>query len=544
MKFRNFPATRADGWTNPFLGWGTSIDRQEATTYSGYVVRLTDPVLSAMYATEDLSAKIVDVYPREALREGFEVGGIEGADEEAVRAYVIETWNVCGEALLGSIWGRLFGGAVTLLGTEGSDYRAPLDERESVTYLRDLDARYVKPLLRYDAMDRRGDPLYYQVTSPEGGRPLYEIHRSRVVAWPGALTDAQRKLELGGWDYSVLQRAYDALRTGGSFWKSAENLMHESSIGVYTIPGLYGTVASEQTRAALDARIAYSNRIRSAGRMMVLDASEKYERVNTSFAGVADLTDRAMKRIAAAAETPVTVLLGEAPAGLNATGDSDLRWFLMRVKAYQQQVLAPRIIKILRVLLAQEGSPVRGKDLSRLTLRWPPLWSPSAKEQSEIFAATSAADVALVDRGIIAPEEAASRFGEDGYSQDIQVDPELRESEPVAAGEVDPNAPAVDPATGAPSSEDVQKSALNGAQVSSLLEIVQATARKELPRDSAVKIIELAFQVSAEEAGAILGSAGAGFTIEPEPPPMPFGGGGPKPPGAPPPKETPPEPEA
>src|SRR5688572_8827203 len=107
MRFRNFPAaTRADGWTNPLLGWGTSSDRQEATTYAGYVVRLTDPVLSAMYTTEDLSAKIVDVYPREALREGFEVGGIDGADEEALRAYVDEKWNVCGEALMGAIWGR------------------------------------------------------------------------------------------------------------------------------------------------------------------------------------------------------------------------------------------------------------------------------------------------------------------------------------------------------------------------------------------------------------------------------------------------------
>jgi hypothetical protein len=247
-----------------------------------------------------------------------------------------------------------------------------------------------------------------------------------------------------------------------------------------------------------------------------------------------------MKRIAAAAETPVTVLLGEAPAGLNATGDSDLRWFLMKVKAFQAQVLEPRIMRILRPLLAQEGSPVVGKDLSQMTLRWPELWAPSAKERAEIYVATSNADVALVDRGIIASEEAATRFGDDGYSQDIVIDHALREAEPLAVveGELPPE--------GAPAGEEVAKTAMNGAQVASLVEIVQATARKELPRDSAVEIIALAFQVTTAEAEKILGSAGAGFTIEAAPAPSPFGGGPPKPPALPPKPEdeTPPPPEA
>jgi phage-related protein (TIGR01555 family) len=508
-------------------------------------VRLSDPVLSAMYATEDLSAKIVDVYPREALREGFEVGGVDGVDEDAMRAYVDEQWHVCDEALRGAIWGRLFGGAVTLLGTEGTDYATPLGAGEEITYLRDLDARHVKPLMRTDAMDRRGDPIFYQVSPPEGGQAIYQIHRSRLVIWPGAMTDAQRKREVGGWDYSVLQRAWDALKTGGSFWKSAENLMHEASIGVYSIPGLYATVMSAEQRSALDARIAYSNRVRSAGRMMVLDASEKYERVNASFAGVADLTDRAMKRIAAAAEIPVTVLLGEAPAGLNATGDSDLRWFLMRVKAYQAQVLEPRIIAMLRPLLAQVGSPAHGKDLSKLTLRWPELWAPSAKERSEIYASTSTADVALVDRGILAPEEAASRFSDDGYSQDIVVDPTLREAEPAPVdGE---EAPVATPGEG-PAGENVQAQVLNGAQVASLVDVVAQVAAETIPRDAGVEIIMLAYQVDKAKAEALMGTAGKGFKAKEEPKPMPFGGGPPKAPpppkAAPPDPETPPEPKA
>lgn len=77
---------------------------------------------------------------------------------------------------------------------------------------------------------------------------------------------------------------------------------------------------------------------------------------------------------------------------------------------------------------------------------------------------------------------------------------------------------------------DVQKTALNGAQVASLVAIITAVSAKEIPRDAGVQAIALSFQVSPEQADRILGTAGAGFEPKPpEPTPSPFGG----PPGAP-----------
>lgn len=56
-----------------------------------------------------------------------------------------------------------------------------------------------------------------------------------------------------------------------------------------------------------------------------------------------------------------------------------------------------------------------------------------------------------------------------------------------------------------------QDSALNGAQVTSLLDIVKSVAAGELPRDAAVGIIKRAFLVSEAEAQELLGSVGQGF---------------------------------
>lgn len=57
----------------------------------------------------------------------------------------------------------------------------------------------------------------------------------------------------------------------------------------------------------------------------------------------------------------------------------------------------------------------------------------------------------------------------------------------------------------------VQDTALNGAQVQSLQLIVQAVAQTQLPRDSAVNMIQRAFSVDEATADRLVGSAGRGF---------------------------------
>lgn len=59
-----------------------------------------------------------------------------------------------------------------------------------------------------------------------------------------------------------------------------------------------------------------------------------------------------------------------------------------------------------------------------------------------------------------------------------------------------------------PEPEDIQKTALNGAQVASLLEVVVQVAKGELPRESGIEILAVSLNVSREEAEAIIGQAG------------------------------------
>ena len=65
----------------------------------------------------------------------------------------------------------------------------------------------------------------------------------------------------------------------------------------------------------------------------------------------------------------------------------------------------------------------------------------------------------------------------------------------------------------------LQDTALNGAQVTSLLEIVRSAAEGLIPRDSAVAILQRAFLMDEQSANALLGSIGAGFEPATVPPP-------------------------
>lgn len=499
---------RSDGWYNPVTGAGVSgLDKAASTTFGAGCI-LSDVKLAAMYSFEDLSARIVDVYPREALREGFELGGLD-ENEEEVCDY-LAPFEVASVSAEGWIWGRCFGGAATWIGTNDPDPSQPLGQSYRVEFLQTIDRRWLQPA-RWDAIGR---VEVFNVCRPGQGRQLRvigQIHASRLVIWPGARTEELAKVNLLGWDYSVLQRPYEALRQEGSLWTNIGALVEEASVSVFKLKGLFALVGSGESNASLT-RYGVINRVKSIYRAIVLDKDqEEFEqKTSQTFGGLADLSDRAIKRVAAAAEIPVTVLMGEAPAGLNATGDSDLRWFLARIVSERRLIAEPRMRRLISILLGASDSPIRDY---KVQLVWPELWRPTAKEASEIYAANMTADAQGIDRQIFTPDEVfRARAGRDGWACELTFSEDARklrneelakgydpESGDTAEGEAQPPATAQDPGAAAPMSD---------AQVRSLVDVVSKVAAGDLPEDSAQAIIEIAFGLSAEDAKAVIGSAG------------------------------------
>jgi phage-related protein (TIGR01555 family) len=421
---------RADSWMNAMIGLGGARDKTAATTYSACFRVLGSQELTAMFATEGLSRKLVDLYPREALRPGFELGGwskTRDQDTESAVTKFLEPFNVLRTLMTAAIWGRLYGGCKVWMGSTSArvDLTTPFVPGEPVDFLRAIDRRFIDATtMSPDNLDVLGNPIMYRVSLIDGGATI-DIHKSRLVHFGGALTDEMTKRSLAGWDLSVLQVAYDTLASDGELWKSTRLLVSEASVGVMKIKGLWSLIAGKQ-KERLTSRLQIQAMSRSVARNMVLDADgEDYTRVNTTFAGLPDLNDKSLQRIAAVAEIPVA-LLGQQASGLNADGSSDIDWWLQRVDAYRVQEIEPAARQIVIALLSQPGSPVAAQ-AQDTSLKWGPLHQMSPKERAEIYSLTASADATYLDKQVLLPEEVGlSRFGDDGYSQETEIDRDLR----------------------------------------------------------------------------------------------------------------------
>ena len=88
--------------------------------------------------------------------------------------------------------------------------------------------------------------------------------------------------------------------------------------------------------------------------MYLIDQKDDFATHQYSFSGLSEIYDSFMMDVAGAAEIPVTKLFGRSPAGLNATGESDLQNYYDSIEEKQEAHLRPVIDKLLPVMCMSE----------------------------------------------------------------------------------------------------------------------------------------------------------------------------------------------
>lgn len=518
-------AQRADGWQSSLLGIGTVEDKIQSLRYDGFVNRLTDPILEGMFMTEIFAYNGVTIFPDVAFSEGIKYDGL--SDRDAACAYLDEHFRVPEISNDGSVWGRLYGACATWFVTdrELDELTAPLDPGEEILALRNIERPFVTPILDPDTFDPAGRPQFYMLTPPQG-RIHTTVHISRIVLWPGDRTPQRRRIQIGHWDFSVLQRPFDVLKRNGMVSTSAMQLLAEASLGILSIKDLWASVASNN-QATIAQRMRLFNQARANSRAILLDKErEEFTRVATTFAGVADIQDRARLEVCAAFRVPEPRMMGQAPSGLNgsAGADSNERTFQKDVGAYQRHSLEAPVYKLVKTLLDANQSPVSSDGLK---IGWPDLWAPTEAERADMYSKVATADGVYLANEVLSPANARERFKPEGFQIELPVrattdengdgDVDLND-EPGTGDPADllgkseggntPDAPGLGPQKdpGAPEAQ------LNGAEIEALAAIVSDVAAGKIPRDAGVQIIALSYHVTPEQADAIVGSAGKGFT--------------------------------
>jgi phage-related protein (TIGR01555 family) len=478
--------------------------------------------LDAMYRGDWLSRKLINIPADDATREwrawqakGDQIEKLEEAERKL---------NLPGKVRSVLKKSRLYGGGALVMGVKGTT--DPAKELKPDTVSTD-GLEFVHVMARHEInageIDRDvmspfyGEPQYYEVQSSSKGS--VRVHPSRVIRFVGHELPSLDIAGADGWGDSVLQVAYDAMAAAGQSHAGIAALIQEAKTDVINIPGLGDILSTKEGSARLTERFQLATMLKSLISTLLLDEKEVWNRHQVTFTGLTDTLTLMLQVVCGAADIPVTRMLGQSPGGLNATGESDLTNYYDHVASEQSNTIEPLLNRLDEILIRS----ALGSRPDEIYYDWNPLWQMSDSDKSTV--AKTKAETFQIDFNAGLIDQAALMKGrvnqlvEDGTYPGLEA--ALEEVEEVDEDNPDVQAQFASSKGTAAGAEVPQDTALNGAQISSLLGIVTATANKEMPPETAVQLIMVGFPLISQSTAEAIINPLKNFE-PPPPPPSPF----------------------
>lgn len=416
-----------DGWKNILTGMGILNRDKAESTRPGPHKLLNQIELEDLYIGDGLGRVIVDCVAETMTREWIEVEAQEFGD-----AVMTKLEALGAKAALTDLvrWGRLYGGALAVIGlNDGLNLDEPVNEAavRDIIFLKVYDRHQVS----YSTMDlyesplnpKFGEPEFYTV-NPLGGQQ-FRVHESRVIRMDGDPLPARARQVNQGWGASVLQAPYEALRNSGTAYRACVQIIHEFIVSVLKMRNLADMIAAGNDQYVKD-RLQILDLSKGLLNTVVVDEGEAFERHSATTTGLPDMLDRFIRQLAATSRIPVTVLMGQSPAGLNASGDSDIRNWYDNVKSEQADRLLPAVKRIVYLVLLSKDFETGGRVPEGWRVCFQPLWQMSDTEQAALRKTVAETDQIYIEMGAVNESEIRqSRFGSDEWSMEITLDPAM-----------------------------------------------------------------------------------------------------------------------
>jgi len=333
-------------------------------------------------------------------------------------------------------WGRVHGGAIGLMGLDdGRDLVEPLGDFRSLEFIHVFDRWRVHVATYYagPAEANYGKPEIYKVTpqlvsGAKMQQSVFDIHESRILRCDGEDVTTYIRNTNQGWGDSVYQACFERLRSLGAIYAGVELIVEDFYQAIIKVDGLTQLIAAGKSQLILE-RLNILDMSKHIGNVQILDENEDYSKHSTTVSGLPDIMDRFVLGLSAATSIPVTLLMGQAPAGLNSTGDSDIRNWYDAIASEQEERLTPIVQRMVDLVLQGSkgpGSKLKPKDKDDINhgkVKWVPLWQLTESEEATRRKTVAETDAIYINTGVLDPTEVAeSRFGGDTYSADTTVD--------------------------------------------------------------------------------------------------------------------------
>jgi phage-related protein (TIGR01555 family) len=435
-------AVTVDSFTNFAAGLGVGTDNQSSFgTYGFNPITNNRALLEWMYRGSWICQRAVDCVADDSTREGVNLTNTLDPEDIEVIESEMQRWMVWPSLNAAKKWARLYGGCIAVIMIDGHNPATPLDVNaiapESFRGLQVLDRWMVQPSLGDIVQElgpEMGYPKFYDVVAQAPMLPRQRIHYSRVFRLEGVKQPFFQRLTLNYWGCSVFEPLYDRLLAFDSTTQGTAQLTYKAHLRTLKIPGLREIIAAGgDAYKALLQQVAIMRRMQTNEGMSIIqggpsEKADEFEAHNYTFAGLSDVLLQFAQQLSGATGIPLVRLFGQSPAGLNATGDADIRNYYDTVKQGQELEFRNPLDRTLRVIAASKG--IELPEGSTYTFR--PLWQLSAKEKAETAQVVTQAVVQAKDANVLTPTAAMKELRQLSYETGIFsniTDKEIKEAE-------------------------------------------------------------------------------------------------------------------
>ena len=394
----------------------------EATNYVNNRLTSDRRMLDTLYRSHWIIQRIIGAIPADMTKNWYKLSGDilpDALDRYSEQERLTQVQAKIKEAL---IWSRLYGGslAVMMISGDGERMHEPLDIDRimpgSFKGLLVLDRwNGIIPSLELvrDITDPEfGTPNYYTIDLNSSGGSAVTIHHSRILRFTGRDLPFHERVMEQYWGASEVEAVYDELlKRDNASWSIASLLFRANLLFFHTAGAdFHMATAPGAAQQRFYNSMSALNQILSNNGLTLMSEKDSVTQHSYQFSGLPEVYDRFMMDIAGAAGIPVTRLFGRSPAGMNATGESDMALYYELLQEQQQSKLYPVLAKLTPVLqMSAWGVAPDG-----ISVQFNPVETVNPKEAMEIAAKHSDIIVAEYNAGIISEQIALEELKKHG----------------------------------------------------------------------------------------------------------------------------------
>lgn len=402
------PVQTADAFSNPLyhLGYG-SQSPLEATEYPLTRMTYDYALLNSLYRSNWVVQNVVGIIPDDMLREGFTVSGSISPKYQQELDRCLRQTQLYDRINEGMRWGRLYGGAAGLILIGGQeDLSKPL-ELDTILpgtfaglYIVDRWSGITPGMeLVSDLADPDfGLPKYYDINMADG-RTVVSVHHSRIIRFVGRELPYLEKMAEMYWGESEVEALYADVVKHDNVAANMAALTFRANVDSMEVENLdqLFSVAPTAIQQRFWNMMQAQNVLKSNFGMQLVNKGDSVKNTQYTFTGLQEIYDSMCLDLSGASRIPVTKLFGRAPAGLNATGESDLQNYYDYVDTLRESKLRPILEKLLPII----AMSVWGGVPEDMDIQFPPLWTPTAKEVAEIAKAKAETIIAAFQANLL-----------------------------------------------------------------------------------------------------------------------------------------------